>query len=93
MKRQNCAAPAAGQAPASGVLPAIDVREREVRHATERPTAAFRRSIPLPAGVDPNTVTAESRHGVLIVMVAKTEREKARKIPIRSQPANAGQML
>jgi HSP20 family protein len=68
----------------SGVLPAIDVLEREERHAMERPTGAFRRSIPLPAGVDPNTVSAESRQGVLIVMVAKTEREKSRKIPIRA---------
>lgn len=76
----------------SGSLPAIDVREREERHVMERPTGVFRRSIPLPAGVDSASISADSRHGVLIVLIAKTDKEKARKIPVKGQTPPVGPM-
>ncbi|HTI51487.1 MAG TPA: Hsp20/alpha crystallin family protein, partial [Planctomycetaceae bacterium] len=51
-------------------------------HRLERPHGPFCRSIPLPVGVDPDKVSAESRHGVLTVRLAKEEGQKARQIPI-----------
>lgn len=76
----------------SGVLPVFEVGDRENRHVCERPIGAFRRSIPLPTGVDAKTITAESRHGVLIVTVAKSEREKGIKIPVQTPGASSGNM-
>lgn len=51
-------------------------------HRIERPQGAFCRSIPLPAGVNPDRVSAESRHGVLTIRLAKDEGGKSRQIPI-----------
>jgi HSP20 family protein len=48
----------------------------------ERPSGAFSRSIPLPAPVNPERVSADSKHGVLTVTLAKEERAKPRPIPI-----------
>jgi HSP20 family protein len=51
-------------------------------HRRERPTGAFSRSIPLPAAVNPDQVSADSKFGVLTVTLAKEERAKPRPIPI-----------
>jgi HSP20 family protein len=53
---------------------------RELRYGS------FRRSFPLPDGVDPDRVTAAFEHGVLTVRVkdVATPVEQPRKIPIRS---------
>lgn len=56
----------------------------ETAHVQERPRGEFRRSIPLPAGVDADSIQAECKHGVLEVTASKLEREKPRKIPVRS---------
>jgi HSP20 family protein len=53
-------------------------------HRLERPQGSFCRSIPLPAGVDPDRVTAESRHGVLTIRLAKEVGRKSRQIPIET---------
>ncbi len=66
-----------------GEFPA-ESSEEETVHDRERHTGAFQRSIPLPAGVDPETIQAECRNGVLEITVSKLEREKARQIPVRS---------
>jgi HSP20 family protein len=72
----------------SGMLPGSDLCETSESLLCERPCGEFRRSIPLPASVEPETITAESRNGVLTVLIRKTEKEKARKVPVRSsEPA------
>jgi HSP20 family protein len=67
-----------------GEFPSETVQEGETVHGRERPAGAFHRSIPLPAGVDSETIQAECRNGVLEITVSKLEREKARQIPVRS---------
>jgi HSP20 family protein len=53
-------------------------------HRVERHYGEFRRTIPLPAAVDPGKVTAEYKDGVLTVKVPKTEAAKPKKIEIKS---------
>jgi HSP20 family protein len=54
----------------------------ETVHRRERPCGTFSRSIPLPVAVDPEKVSADARHGVLTITLAKAERCKVRQIPI-----------
>jgi HSP20 family protein len=67
-----------------GEFPVESSQAGETAHQTERSTGKFQRSIPLPASVDPDTIQAECRNGVLEITVSKVEREKARQIPVRS---------
>ena len=67
-----------------GEFPAGPGQAGETAHQTERPTGMFQRAIPLPAGVDPETIQAECRNGVLEITVSKLVREQARQIPVRS---------
>lgn len=66
----------------SGLLPSPDLGAGGTKHLSERPAGEFRRSIPLPAAVDPEKITAACQHGVLTVTVAKSEQQKSRKIPV-----------
>ena len=50
----------------------------------ERPVGEFSRTITLPDSVNPDTVMAEYRDGVLRVTMEKAEEVKARQIPIKS---------
>jgi HSP20 family protein len=61
----------------------------EIVHRRERPAGPFSRSIPLPAAVDPEKVTAESKHGVLTITLAKEERIKPRHIHVGAKAAGA----
>jgi len=65
-----------------GEQPAHAMRTDETVHRSERPTGTFSRSIALPVAVDPEKVSAESKHGVLTITLAKEERVKPRHIPI-----------
>ncbi|MCA9024265.1 MAG: Hsp20/alpha crystallin family protein [Planctomycetaceae bacterium] len=61
----------------------------------ERPRGRFKRSIPLPASVNPDEVTAETRHGLLTITVAKVEKEKVRHVVVKgsaSEPASEPQL-
>ncbi|REJ96656.1 MAG: Hsp20/alpha crystallin family protein [Planctomycetota bacterium] len=51
---------------------------------SERPQGHFRRSIPLPVAVDPESISAECRLGVLEVTITKSAQEKTHHIPVRS---------
>lgn len=51
-------------------------------HRNERPQGRYHRSIPLPAPVDADSVTAESRNGVVEVRMNKPPQEQGRAIPI-----------
>ena len=53
-------------------------------HRVERHYGEFRRTIPLPAAVDPGKVEAEYKDGVLTVKVPKSEAAKPKKIEIKS---------
>jgi HSP20 family protein len=52
-------------------------------HRIERSYGAFRRSLTLPEGVDPETVSATFDKGVLEVRIPKPEERKPRRVAIR----------
>ena len=76
-----------------GTLPGTGESDGGQVHLCERPSGAFRRCIPLPASVDPESITAECRLGVLEVTIAKCEREKSRRIPVRTGLAVAAESV
>jgi HSP20 family protein len=51
-------------------------------HRIERSYGAFRRSLTLPEGVDPEAIKASFDHGVLEIRVPKPEQRKPRKVAI-----------
>ncbi len=52
-------------------------------HYIERRTGRFARSVRLPDGVDPDSVDASLKDGVLTVRLAKTEEVKPRRIEVK----------
>jgi HSP20 family protein len=64
---------------------AIDLpKDDEVRvYSAERVTGAFERSIRLPEYVDSESISAETRNGLLFLTVPKAQSARARKIQIR----------
>ncbi len=63
--------------------------EKEVKgekmHRTERFFGSFERSFVLPDDVDPKTIRAETREGVLMVYIPKVETPKAKPLSITVQ--------
>ncbi len=55
-------------------------------HLNERSQGDFERSIPMPAPVNPEDISAESKNGVLTVLLMKSEVAKSRQIPVKSTP-------
>jgi len=70
-----------------GDAPETPLTDRDVAHMRQRNYGPFERSIPMPAPVDPDRVTAEAKQGVLTVRMAKTERAVARQIHVRGEGA------
>ena len=56
--------------------------ERSTLHLNERFAGRFRRVVSLPDDVDPNSVTADYRDGVLRVSIARRESAKPRRITV-----------
>jgi HSP20 family protein len=56
-----------------------------VRHHVERTYGAFSRTVTLPAGVDPERLSAMSKNGVLTITLGKREEVKPRKITVKAQ--------
>ena len=53
-------------------------------HRTERAAGGFRRSVELPAEVDPEKAEASHRDGVLRLRIPKSERQQPRKIAVQA---------
>lgn len=53
-------------------------------HLNERTQGDFERSMPMPAPVNAEDVSAEFKNGVLTVLLMKSERTKSRQIPVKS---------
>jgi len=68
----------------AGRRPETDSPEGSRLYRRERPVGAFTRTVALPDTIDPNSVKAECRDGVLTVRMAKAESAKVRKIAIQS---------
>lgn len=75
-----------------GVHPAPILAADETLVRRERPHGQFKRSIPLPVRVEPESISAECTLGVLRIRIVKTEREKTRRVPVRSGDSGPGGM-
>jgi HSP20 family protein len=63
----------------------IDVEEQKASyHRREREAGFFRRSITLPAKVDPSKVAASMKNGVLTITLPKSEEVKPKKITVKT---------
>lgn len=69
-----------------GHKPPTPTESDQTVHHHERSQGEFERSIPMPTPVNPESVSAETRHGVLTVLLMKSERAKSRQIPVKSSP-------
>jgi len=58
-------------------------------HLSERMQGPFQRAIPMPAPIIADSVTAELKNGVLAIRLMKSEKARATKIPVRSEPTPA----
>jgi len=58
--------------------------EGERYYRRERPTGAFERTLTLPAPINPDSVEAEYRNGILRVRMEKAEQAKVKKVAIKS---------
>jgi HSP20 family protein len=61
-----------------------DAAEGERYYRRERPVGSFVRTVTLPTEVNPDSVKAEYRDGVLTVRMDKVEEARARKVEIKS---------
>jgi HSP20 family protein len=61
-----------------------DLPDGERFYRRERPIGSFARTVTLPEAVNPDSVKAEYRDGVLKVHMEKAEQAKAKKITIKS---------
>jgi HSP20 family protein len=59
-------------------------KENERFYRRERPTGTFSRTVTLPDSVDPGSVKATYKNGVLKVEMDKVKEAKAKKIKIQS---------
>jgi HSP20 family protein len=55
-------------------------------HLSERMQGPFHRSIPMPAPVIADSVSAELKNGVLQIRLMKSEKARAVKIPVHTEP-------
>jgi HSP20 family protein len=55
-------------------------------HVSERMQGPFQRSIPMPAPVIADSVSAELKNGVLQIRLMKSEKARALKIPVHAEP-------
>jgi HSP20 family protein len=58
-----------------------------VLHVSERMQGPFHRSIPMPAPVIADSVSAELKNGVLQIRLMKSEKARALKITVHTEPA------
>jgi HSP20 family protein len=61
-----------------------DLPNGERFYRRERPVGSFTRTLTLPEPIDPNSVKAQYKNGVLTVRMEKAEQAKAKKITIKS---------
>jgi HSP20 family protein len=60
----------------------IDYKESASVHRRERVSGEFDRTMTLPIQIDPDTVKAEYRDGMLALFIPRAERDKPRTIKI-----------
>ncbi len=75
-----------------GHKPPTPTHADQTVHLNERSQGDFERSIPMPTPVNSENISAESKNGVLTVLLMKSETAKSRQIPVKSgnEPEPAG---
>ncbi len=73
-----------------GHKPPTPAQADQTVHLNERAQGEFERSVPMPAPVNPEEISAESKNGVLTVRLMKSERAKSRQIQVKSTDASEG---
>ncbi len=73
-----------------GHKPPTPAQADQTVHLNERAQGDFERSIPMPTPVNPEDISAESKHGVLTVRLMKSERAKSRQIQVKSAEGGEG---
>ncbi len=58
--------------------------EEGIWHRQERSIGGFARTLDLPANVDPEQVSAEFKHGILVITLPKKEAAQPRRIEVKS---------
>jgi len=58
-------------------------KKEENYYHVERRYGTFRRTLTLPTQVDPDKIEAHHAHGVLTITLPKSEKERARRIPVK----------
>ncbi len=53
-------------------------------YRSERHYGSFRRQVPLPRGVDPDSISAEYKNGVLTVTLRKDEKLLPKRVPVKA---------
>lgn len=73
-----------------GQKPAFEAGDDQTVHTRERTGGKFSRSVPMPAAVNPDNVTAEVSDGTLRVRLSKAERAIRHQIKVNVPKASAG---
>jgi HSP20 family protein len=68
-----------------GSRPALKLNEGETLHRSERQTGSFVRSVKLPFRADADKSTAQFKHGVLTLTLARAEADLPRKIAVKAE--------
>ena len=68
-----------------GDRPEQALSDKDVRYRRERPAGRFLRTVQLPFEVDDSATTAHYEHGVLKMVLPRSEATKPRKITIKTQ--------
>ena len=66
----------------NGETPKCEAGEEQTIHLSERGAGSFSRSLPMPVSVNPESVSAEVKQGVLTIWLSKAEHLKPRKITV-----------
>ena len=74
-----------------GHKPPTPTQADQTVHLNERSQGDFERSIPMPTPVNTEDISAESKNGVLTVLLMKSERAKSRQIQVKSADETAEQ--
>jgi HSP20 family protein len=67
-----------------GHKPPTPTGSEQTVHLNERSQGDFERSIPMPTPVNTEDISAESKNGVLTVLLMKSSQAKTRQIPVKS---------
>lgn len=67
----------------SGERKPFETKEGQIVHRSELGSGKFTRTLEVPIDIDPDRISAESRNGIMRIVLAKAEHAKPKKIEIK----------